>query len=202
MRCRLSAPRRGLTLVEVLIAMTILVVVTSSTMVIFRGVTRAWRTGQLHTERYQQARLLFDLFSRELASSVSNARYPMVGLDQAQGERFYDTSVADELFFVGTLPGRTGLVERGYWVNDRQQLMCHDQEPANGQYETGLSELCGTQVTDFEVTYFDGTEWLTQWDARPLAPQAARLPEAVHIVLVMEDEAPRRFETTIYIPTN
>src|SRR3989338_710916 len=71
---------KGLTLVELLVAMAILVTVIASTLLIFRGITRAWRTGELRTERYQQARLLFDLFERELSSSVTNARYPLVGL--------------------------------------------------------------------------------------------------------------------------
>src|SRR3990167_7373151 len=95
--------RNGLTLVELLVAMAILVTVTASALLIFRGITKAWRTGELRTERYQQARLLLDLFGRELSSSVVNPRYPLIGTQ-------------DELFFVGTLPGRTGLVERGYWV--------------------------------------------------------------------------------------
>lgn len=195
--------KRGLTLVELLIAMTILVVVTGSTLLIFRGITRAWRTGHMRTERYQQARLLFDLFNRELASSVANVRYPMIGFDASQEEHVaHEHSVADALYFVGTLPGRTGLVERGYWLTSGQQFMCHDDEPADSTYETGASELCGTEVTDFDVSYFDGTQWLDRWDARPLALQAGQLPKAVHIVLVIGGEAPRRFETVIYVPTS
>ena len=82
---------RGLTLVELLVAMAILVIVSGSTLLIFRGITRAWRTGELRSERYQQARLLFELFEREIASSVANVRYPMVGInssDKADPGRF------------------------------------------------------------------------------------------------------------------
>jgi type II secretory pathway pseudopilin PulG len=194
--------RVALTLVELLIAMAILVVVTTSSMVIFRGITRAWRAGELRTERYQQARLLFDLFNRELASCVANVRFPLIGLDSAQEERLNEASVADEIFFVGTLPGRAGLVERGYWLNGQQQLMCHDDEPADGEYRTGASEVCGTQITEFDVSYFDGTTWLNSWDARPLAPQAAQLPSAVHLVLGIGRENSKRYETVIYVPTS
>lgn len=194
--------RSGITLVELLIAMTILVVLTGSTMVIFRGITGAWRTGQMRTERYQQARLLFDLFNRELATNVMDLRYPFIGLDADGPEQINSASTADEVYFVGTLPGRAGLVERGYWVDDAQHLMCHDDEPADGDYASGVSELCGTKIEKFDVTYFDGSQWLSAWDGRPAGLQAALLPKAVHIVLVVGGEAPRRFETVIYIPTS
>ncbi len=183
--------------------MTILVVVSASTVLVFRGITRAWRTGELRTERYQQARLLFDLFGRELSSSVSNPRYPFIGRKGATASTpLHEGSVSDELFFVGTLPGRTGLVERGYWVNKDGQLMCHDDEPADGDYSTGNSELCGHDVSQFTLAYFDGTQWLNQWDARPLAPQAGKLPKAVHIRLTVGRQPPEMFQTVIYVPTS
>ena len=193
---------RGLTIVELLVAMAILVTVTMSALLIFRGITRAWRTGELRTERYQQARLLLDLFGRELSSSVVSVRYPLVGMKPTDTPHLEAGSVLDELFFVGTLPGRTGLVERGYWVTASGELMCHDEEPADGDYATGASEVCGRDVTEFNVSYFDGSEWLDRWDARAKASQAGQLPKAVHIVLAIGRQTPEQFETVIYVPTS
>lgn len=192
----------GLTLVELLVAMAILVTVTTSAMLIFRGITRAWRTGELRTERYQQARLLLDLFGRELSSCVGSVRYPLVGTEASDSPRLEAGSAFDELFFVGTLPGRTGLVERGYWVTAEGELMCHDEEPADGDYATGTSEVCGRDVSEFDITYFDGAEWLNRWDARPQASEAGQLPKAIHIILAVGRQIPERFETVIYIPTS
>jgi len=191
-----------MTLVELLVAMAILVTVTTSAMLIFRGITRAWRTGELRTERYQQARLLLDLFGRELTSSIVSLRYPLVGTKAADPVRLVEGSASDELFFVGTLPGRTGLVERGYWVTANGELMCHDEEPADGDYATGTSDVCGRDVAQFNLTYFDGSTWVDRWDAHPGAAQAGRLPKAVHIVLSIGRQTPERFETIIYIPTS
>jgi len=182
--------------------MAILVTVTTSAMLIFRGITRAWRTGELRTERYQQARLLLDLFGRELSSSIVSARYPLVGTKPSDTSHIQEGSVLDELFFVGTLPGRTGHVERGYWVSAEGELMCHDDEPADGDYTTGASEICGRDVTEFEIAYFNGSEWLDHWDARAGAEQAGQLPKAVHIVLSIGRQTPERFETIIYVPTS
>ncbi|MBI3321119.1 MAG: prepilin-type N-terminal cleavage/methylation domain-containing protein [Candidatus Omnitrophica bacterium] len=196
------ASRFGLTLVELLVAMTILVTVSTSAALLVRGITRAWRTGQLRTERYQQARLLFDVFERELSSSVANSRYPLVGLKASEGPPFHEGGVSDALYFVGTLPGRNGFVERGYWLTAQGVLMCHDQEPADGEYATGTSEPCGTDVSQFTASYFDGVEWLDRWDARPGAPQAGRLPKAIHLTVKIGKEKPESFDTVIYVPTS
>ena len=201
----MAASRRtgaGLTLVELLVAMAILVTVSASTALIFRGITHAWRTGAMRTERYQQARLLFDLFGRELSSAVANPRYPLIGTEAGDEFRIQEGSTLEEVFFVGTLPGRAGFVERGYWVDGAGKLQCHDQEPADGDYATGASELCGSDVTEFNVSYFDGAEWLPRWDGRPPSPHAGQLPKALHLVLSVGREHPERFETVIYVPTS
>ena len=192
----------GLTLVELLIAMMILVTMTMASAVIFRSSARAWRTGELRTERYQQARLLSDLFEREVTSCVANTRYPFIGVRADSGTTLHQASVFDELWFVGTLPGRTGLVERGYWVDARGRLMCHDQEPADGDPATGESELCGQDVSAFDVTYFDGQQWLRQWDGRPDTAQAGTLPKAIHLSVTLGRQNPERFETIVHIPTS
>ncbi len=191
-----------MTLVELLVALTILVVVSGSTLIIFRGITRAWRTGELKTERYQQARLLFDLFERELSSCVASARYPLIGMPQAEASPLKVESIGDELFFVGTLPGRGGFIERGYWLNANDQLMCHDDASGDGDYATGADELCGTEVSEWAATYFNGTDWLDRWDGRAGGAQAGQLPKAIHLILMVGQQKPERFETIISIPTS
>jgi type II secretory pathway pseudopilin PulG len=192
----------GLTLVELLIAMAILVTITGSTMLMFRGITQTWRSGQLRTERYQQARLLFDLFARELSSCVSQARYPFIGND-VETISLKEASTQHEVFFVAAIAGRSGLVERGYWVNGEGTLMCHDDEPADGDYEaTGIDEPCGTDVVAFEASYFDGTQWLSAWDGRHGGDQEAHVPKAVRLTLTVGEKKPEQFETIVHVPTS
>jgi hypothetical protein len=93
-------------------------------------------------------------------------------------------------------------VERGYWVTSDAELMCHDEEPADGDYATGTSDVCGRDVSEFAITYFNGSEWLDRWDARSGASQAGQLPKAVHITLSIGRQTPERFETIIYVPTS
>ena len=194
--------RVALTLVELLVAMAILVTVSAAAALMFRGVTRAWRTGELRTDRSQQARLFFDLFERELSSSVANPRYPLVGAKAADSPPLHEGSVADALFFVGTLPGRTGFIERGYWVNSKGEFMCHEDETADGDYATGESEICGHEVSRFTASYFDGAQWLDRWDGRPGAAQQGTLPKAIRINVVIGRSRPEPFETIIHVPTS
>ena len=182
--------------------MAILVTVSTAAALMFRGVTRAWRTGELRIDRSQQTRLLFDLFERELSSSVANPRYPMVGAKASDVPPLHDGSMADALFFVGTLPGRTGFVERGYWLNRQGELMCHEEEAADGDYATGESELCGRGMAEFTVSYFDGAQWLDRWDGRPGAAQQGMLPKAIRLSLLIGQPRPERFETIVDVPTS
>ncbi|MBI4341353.1 MAG: prepilin-type N-terminal cleavage/methylation domain-containing protein [Candidatus Omnitrophica bacterium] len=200
----LQLPRRrmALTLVELLVAMAIFVTVSASAALIFRSIAGAWRTGQLRTARYQQARLLIDLFERELSSCTANPKFPMVGAAAADAARLKPGSAQDEVFFAGTLPGRRGLVERGYWVDGAGRLMCHDDESGDATYATGEDEVCGREVAGLAIRYFDGAAWQPRWDARPQGPQAGRLPKALRITLTIGRRRPETFETVVHVPTS
>jgi len=179
--------------VELLVAMTILVIVMGSTMLIFRGITRAWRSGQLRTERYQQARLLSDVFVRELSSTVVDMRYPFIGGEHA-------------ICFVGTLPGREGLVERGYALDAQGKLHCRDQQPPDGdEATTGTDEVCGTDIAGFEVSYAaEGSPlaWVSTWDGHAGGAQAGQAPKAIRVVLTIGKDHAESFETLIHVPTS
>ena len=186
-------------MVDLLVAMAILLVVVSATGMMFRGILQAWQRGQIHTERYQQARLLSELFTRELSCATPNPRYAFLG-NPSDVNTFKPKSVQGSVFFVGTLPGRGGLVERGYWLASTGELMCHDDEPADGDYATGSDEPCAIGVRGFTVSFFDGTNWRDDWDARPDGAQAGHLPEAVRLLLELGAEGQEPFETVIRLP--
>lgn len=191
-----------MSLAELLVALAILIVVSASTVLMFRGITRAWRTGELRTERYQQARLLFDLFERELSSVVANPRYPFIGRDAADDPPRQPGSTQDEALFTGTLPGRSGLVERAYWVTADGALHCHDGEPADGDYATGDAEVCGRDVAALELSFFDGANWLPRWQGQAGGAQAGQVPKAVLIRLSVGMQRPEQFETVVHVPTS
>lgn len=188
----------GLTLVELLVALSILVVVSASTALIFRGIARAWQAGSLKSERYQQARLLLDLFERELASCLVSARYPMIGQPAGSADPLWEGASSDYVFFIGALTGRAGLTERGYWVNAQQELMCHDEAPADGDPATGISERCGREVAALQIRYYDGVQWQDAWDSGA----SAALPKAIRLTLMLGASRPETFETVVHVPAS
>lgn len=188
----------GLTLIELLVALSILVVVSASTAIIFRGISRAWQTGSLKSERYQQARLLLDLFEREMASCLVSAEYPLIGRPSGSAQPLWEGVSSDSVFFIGALTGRAGLTERGYWVNSQQELMCHDEAPADGDPATGLSERCGREVAALQIRYYDGAQWQEAWDSGA----SAALPKAVRLTLSLGASRPETFETVVHVPAS
>lgn len=190
--------RAGLTLVELLVALSILVVVSASTALIFRGISRAWQAGSLKSERYQQARLLLDLFERELASCLVSPQYPLIGQPAGSADPLWEGAAADSLFFVGALTGRAGLTERGYWVNAEQELLCHDEAPADGDPATGISERCGRDVTALQIRYYDGAQWQDAWDSAA----ATTLPKAIRLTLTLGTKKSETFETVVHVPAS
>ncbi len=191
-----------MTLVEILVAMTILIVISGSVMLIFKSISSAWRTGQLRTERYQQARLLIDLFTREVSSCVANTRFPLVGTTVGDANRTKKEGAGDELFFAGNLPGRGGVIERGYWLTAEGLLMCQDDASGDGNYATGEAEVCGREVEGFKIAYFDGTDWQPRWDARAQQAQAGRWPKAIRFSIMMGKQKPETFETIVNVPAS
>ena len=194
--------KAAMTLVEILVAMTILIIVSAATMLIFRSISNAWRTGQLRTERYQQARLLIDLFTREVSACTANTRFPLVGTAAGDPKRVKKEGVGDELFFAGTLAGRDRIIERGYWLLSDGALMCHDDPAADGNYATGVAEVCARDVTGLTITYFDGMDWQPRWDARTGQAQAGQWPKAVRFSITIGRKRPETFETMVNVPTS
>ena len=197
-----STQHTGMTLVEILVAMTILIIVSASAMLIFRSISNAWRTGQLRTERYQQARLLIDLFTREVSSCAANTRFPLIGTSAGDLARVKKESVGDELFFAGTIPGRDGVIERGYWLTANGELMCHDDASGDGDYATGDAEVCAREMAELKIAYFDGTNWQSRWDARAEQPQAGTWPKAIRFSITLGRQKPESFETIVNVPTS
>lgn len=88
-------------------------------------------------------------------------------------------------------------------MNAVGQLICHDDEPADGDFiATGRDEVCGTDIQGFDVSYFTGSEWVGQWDSRPTGLQAGQLPRALQVTVLIGREHPESFDIIIAVPTS
>lgn len=68
----------------------------------------------------------------------------------------------------------------------------------NGGESTGESRLLAEEVVGLSFQYFDGVQWLTDWDS----DQYGGLPLAVEILLVMSDAAPELADSPLSAETN
>lgn len=164
-----SRPTSAFTLVEVLIALAIFSVVMLSALAIFRGASQSWRRGELQTDLMQRARGLAEQIARQLAATVAT---PWGSV------RFEGTAEAVYFVTVTPRPGRTDVVEAGFWREGETLFYHHDAAP-DFDFDTGESEALTTGVAELTFTYSDGREWTASWDSAV----SGALPKAVQVTV-------------------
>lgn len=98
----------------------------------------------------------------------------------------------------------TGRCEVGYFLLEDSEngeswlVRRQDDTPDEFPYEGGDSEPLVPNVAELDLEYYDGTDWLSEWN------NSEEFPRAVHIDIVVVDpdevEDPMQFETTVSIP--
>lgn len=199
------ASQRGLTLLEVLVAIGILALVGTLIYGAFDGMQRS-RTGLARIdERYHQGRQALARMSRELQSAFLSLHQPQVyansvrttiflGTDGGTSDRVDFTSFShqrlmrnvhesdqNELsYFLGRDPDRSDK----YDLLRREQKEI-DLEPTKG----GIVSVLCEDVSVFDVQYLDPTTdtWVDSWDTSQVTTQAQfnRLPFQIRIRLVL-----------------
>ncbi len=222
-----SGNRRGFTLVELIVAITVLAFVT---MLLYGAFTtlKSSRDGLARIQdRYREGRIAMARMTRDLQSAYISQHVPIS-----------PALVVEKTAFVGKLgmPGHrvdfnafsnvqrdrsahvSDQIEVSYFLSDnpeqpgtndlvRRTSEYPDIEPGKG----GRVEVLATDVDLFELEYLDATTgmWTENWDTTQAIGQANRLPLQVRIKLVMKqgrrsgsDQArgTLKFETTITIP--
>lgn len=195
-RCTLNAercPRRSFTLLELLIAMTILVVILTSTYTLFRSASGAFSKGEIQSQLYQQVRIVFAVMEREIASALS-----------VPGKDLYFQGGVDNLFFICPVSEeeKADLREIGYWLSITDEiLMRHvDVDPDFNFATADKDEELGVQISQLGFSFYDGEQWKASWDSRV----EGKLPQAVKIELTIEDSRGTQssdFSTIVRIET-
>ncbi|MGE0791431.1 MAG: type II secretion system protein GspJ [Sandaracinaceae bacterium] len=203
--------RRGMTLIEVMVAVTILSMVAIITFSGFSQTMRNKRRIEEMADRSHVIRSAMERMVREISMAyVSIQVNPnpalqtmntcFIGGRQGPGHRLDFTSFSHRRLYRDAHESDQN--EISYFVTDHpdersQRVLARreqnriDQDPQSG----GSIQIMVEDVLDLELEYFDHVtgEWTDSWDTRDLTHQPNRLPTFVQIRLTVPDErAPNR----------
>lgn len=213
--------KKGLTLVEVLVVVTILSVLALSVYTVFKSGIDAWSRSEARLDIYQNARVVLDQISRELAGAFVD------GADAKLEESVDGGAGSDTLTFV------TDFADSIYKIRYHIETDATDATKknlvrdyinygvshtpaktyANTDYDEGIDFVHYTKNTMADRIKFSylpvmaAPGGITDWDTSPptaIAWTDAALPEAVKIVLTLKDANNKDyiFETIVYLPNS
>ncbi len=213
---RRGTHERGLTLVEVLVAITIFAIVA---VVVFGGFNQTMTNKRMVEEdadRTHVIRVSLERMVRELSMAYVSVQVNInpalqtmntcfIGGRAGRGHRIDFTSFShrrlyrdahesdqNELsYFVTTDPEDSSKL-----VLARREQNRIDDDPQTG----GTVQVMVRDVLEFDAEYLDPVtgEWIEEWDTRDLTHQPNRLPIQVKLSLTVSDEdAPRRQRTYV-----
>ena len=188
--------KKAFTLIEILVAMSILVIVIASTLAIFRTAANSWRKGEIRAQRYQQARFILERMSREIASIFPTS---LAGP--------YCLGTPEKFYFICSLSDApASLIEVGYWLDeDSEELMRSYQGAPDYDFSTfEKEEALSENIMGLNFQYSTGQDWQDNWDSRLGRAQSGILPKAVKIEFAIEDEKggqQEEFSTVVTVAT-
>jgi general secretion pathway protein J len=178
---RKATVQEGFTLVEVLVAVTLLGTVAAMVFASLLTTTQTVEAGREHATREQTVRKILRLMAEEIALSNRTITYPWVGVNGTQDGQPSDTlaflAVSQELITVTTTAKESDTV-RVVYTRERDRLIRFVRKNLYTLTDTNESvdqmELADN-VLAFNIRYYDEQNrvWLDEW------PIANKLPKAV-----------------------
>lgn len=178
----------GFTLVEVLVAIVLLSVVMTSIYAIFSTISATQQRLEQQAEISHQARVIFDRVSRELRGAhlnLNDGKTAFTGGTDSNGDAYLGFTSTSSLLSSGE---DSGLVRVRYALqagNDRvtRRLTRHAAALFAPEDSTAGQRL-SSQVKGLIWRFYDGNNWLAQWDSRSLR----RLPVSVEMSLIIQQQ--------------
>lgn len=182
--------RRGLTLVEVMVALTIFLIFAGAVYGVFTAATTAMGRAEESGEVYQTGRVLLGELAAELAGAWQAPGATASSLTGEDTDGGSEDTQADVLTFRTTAhrtraDGPVGDVcEVSYTVGDETTgateglYLTESLHPdLEGSTETPEARLLSPRVVSFNCRYLptDGSDWLDAWEDETSLPQAVRL---------------------------
>jgi general secretion pathway protein J len=211
-----SSRSQGFTLLELIIALTLLAMMSVALWAVFRISIRSWQSGTQSVDNNQRHRTILDMVKKQMASA-----YPLIApVDLQAGGTLYPLFAGTEsslqcislsslrfrenpgltMVSYDVVRGRRGnysLVEREEQYlgldSSRESMFDRPDQPVTVIFEN---------LESFAFEYFDPgsnerpSQWLKAWNAK----EAGRMPTAVSMTMVALDPNGGRFSRHMVIP--
>jgi general secretion pathway protein J len=219
--CARRARARGMTLLEVIIAVAILGMVSLLIYGAFDALGRGKKGEALRADRYRQGREAISRMSREFSAAFVSLHNPLVASQATRRTAFIaeNQNRGDRVDFASFSHMRierdraeSDQAEVGYFlardpdVTDKVDLVRREQSPIDLEPRTGgVTQVLVEDVETFDLQYLDPTngQWLDSWDSSQQSGQFNRLPLEIRIVLVLKGirgGKALRFQTKLMVP--
>ena len=196
----------GFTLVEVLVAISIIAIALTSIYGTFSSTTNLQQRLEIESADTHRARVIFDRLGRALRGayvSRNNPRLVFIGSTETDGSVELDltTSAVSPLSQTGSGLARVNyrLVKDPDDSEDRWVLMRREKAVHEPDENDSLEDMIrlSSGITGMTLRFFANGEWNTSWNGEPSA-----LPELVAVTLRLghDDESSTQFSTAFELP--
>jgi general secretion pathway protein J len=216
-----AALTRGMTMIEVMVALAILAMVSVLIHGVFESLSRGKKGEEMRTDRAHQAREAIQRIVRDLSAAYLSLHAPQnqalltrrtafVGRSSIPFDRIDFTAFAH--FRTDRDSHESDQAEVGYFVvrnpdiPDQMDLVRREQTPIDlDPLKGGIVNVVAEDVDQFDVRYLEPqtSQWLETWDSMQASGQPNRLPLEVKITLVLKGVGggpPFAYTTKVFIP--
>jgi general secretion pathway protein J len=214
-------PSRGMTMIEVMVAIAILAMVAVLIHGVIESLSRGKKGEEMRSDRAHQAREAMQRIVRDLSAAYLSAHVPARQALMTEKTAFVGRSSIsfDRLDFTAFAHLRTDRdshesdqAEVGYFalrdpnVTDKMDLVRREQTPIDLEpLKGGIVNVVAENIDQFDVHYLDPQtgQWVETWDSTQLSGQPNRLPLEVKITLVLKGVGggdPYAYTTKVFLP--
>ncbi|MCX8023530.1 MAG: prepilin-type N-terminal cleavage/methylation domain-containing protein [Syntrophorhabdaceae bacterium] len=187
---------RGFTLLEVIISIAISSLLLLTLYFTFFSINRSIDSATEGQEALETGRVLMELIKQDLRGISPNPKHRFIGKIPNKEEKEPDSRIDFvTTSYMGSNP--FGMSEVGYFIyvtDDNKKILVRreSKEVKDNPDEGGQNFELSRIVKSFKVSFYNGTEWLEEWDSRT----QGRLPNQVRITIIVMDEKGKTKEFT------